>query len=277
MICYEGLPEFSLKALGENHLSKIFLPLIPAPELMENGFWSVPGTGARWSKGVQTFKAPYGHSLMNVFPLGSVGTSIAVLQEWKPVMESWDCYIEYKAGGRKDVADRELFDDMEKVALRFPGARKEVHSEDWHDARDLPVELVHLFFTVVDVEVIQIQNIKPTDCWATGIAHMDEHKEGVVRLLRAHEKYCDELESGLNDLTIGAFRDLYWTTRFPGHWESDGWAWKITVKRSGVGFSNVLPETCHVCGGSMVLYYGPPLGEPLDKDAVACPVCNRIL
>ena len=87
---------------------------------------------------------------------------------WRPVMESWRSFVEYRAGGELDVDGRALFVAERGIALRFPGAKKDVHTEKWRPSIHMPDWAARIRRRVVSVTVERVQDITEDDAVREG-------------------------------------------------------------------------------------------------------------
>ena len=89
-------------------------------------------------------------------------------ESWRPVMESWRSFVEYRAGGELDVDGRALFVAERGIALRFPGAKKDVHTEKWHPSNHMPDWAARIRRRVLSVTVERVQDITEEDAVREG-------------------------------------------------------------------------------------------------------------
>jgi hypothetical protein len=158
------------------------------------------------------------HELLDHCPYGVPGDRLWVRETWRPVMEAWRSYVEYKAdGGVMDVDGRELFTDLKRVALRFPGARKSVNSEAWHSSLHMPRWASRLTLELTDVKVERVQSISEGDAVAEGV-NWDGLADKTGLTTGAPTEAFAALWSSIN-----AKRG------YP--WEANPWTWALTFKR----------------------------------------------
>ena len=103
-------------------------------------------------------------------PYGKRSDRLWVREMWRPVIERWSSYIEYAAGG-PDLAnsDRDRMTGLSKVALRFPGARADIHSEAWHPSIHMPRWASRINLAITGIKVERVQDISEADILAEGI------------------------------------------------------------------------------------------------------------
>ena len=128
---------------------------------------------------------------------------------WRPVMESWRSFVEYRAGGELDVDGRALFVAERGIALRFPGAKKDVHTEKWHPSIHMPDWAARIRRRVLSVTVERVQDITEEDAV----------REGFTAGLWGNRdtRACGEFSATWDD--IYAERGLGWF--------SNPWVWRI--------------------------------------------------
>lgn len=113
---------------------------------------------------------PAGRDPVPDCPFGRVGDRLWVRETWRPCMEAWRSYVEYKAGGPElDNLDRDDLLTVKKLALRFPGAKKERKSEAWHPSLHMPRWASRLVLEVTGVRVERLQEISEEDAQAEGL------------------------------------------------------------------------------------------------------------
>lgn len=166
--------------------------------------------------------------LLSRCPYGVVGDRLAVKETWRPVMEAWRSYVEYRAdSGVMDVAGRELFTDLKRVALRFPGARKSVNSEAWHSSLHMPRWASRLTLEITDVRVERLQGITVEDIRAEGAIteEWDEWREDADSV---GLPMCSHIENE-RDVFEQIWDSINTKRGYP--WESNPWVWALTFKR----------------------------------------------
>lgn len=109
---------------------------------------------------------PAGRDPVPDCPHGKRGDRLWVRETWRPVMEAWCSYVEYKAGGPSLDVSRDDVGTVSKIALRFPGAKKERKSEAWHSSIHMPRWASRLAREIVSVRVDQLQAISEEDAVA---------------------------------------------------------------------------------------------------------------
>ena len=170
----------------------------PQPQL------SWPCLGPEFSVGGRDFRCPY----------GAPGDRLWVREAWRPVMETWRSYVEYGAGGEGAVPGREALEKMKRVALRFPGARKDVHSEAWHPSIHMPRWASRITLTVEAVRVERLQDISEEDARAEGVDPVTYHFGGPPVV-----SYRDGFEIAWRSIN-GA-----------DSWQANPWVWVINFSR----------------------------------------------
>ena len=132
-------------------------------------------------------------------PLGRAGDRLWVRETWRPVMESWRSFVEYGAGGELAATGHsDAMTKLTKVALRFPGGRKHIHSEQWHPSIHMPRWACRLVLPLVSVRVERVQDITEEDAKAEGVEPIGgSYREG----FRA------------------VWQDIY------GTWDANPWVW----------------------------------------------------
>jgi len=113
-------------------------------------------------------------------PLGETGDRLWVRETWRPVMESWRSFVEYSAGGELAATGHsDAMTKLTKVALRFPGGRKDIHSEKWHPSIHMPRWACRLVLPLVSVRVERVQDITEEDAEAEGVEQVGgSYREG---------------------------------------------------------------------------------------------------
>lgn len=135
---------------------------------------------------------------------------------WKPVMEAWSSFVEYRASGCMDVDGRSLFVADRGIALRFPGARKEIHSEKWHPSIHMPDWAARIRRAVVSVTVERLQAITDDDAVREGFKGQ-WHVNRLVIPSNAPPTPRDEFAAAWD--TIYAAKGL--------GWDVNPWVWRI--------------------------------------------------
>jgi len=103
-------------------------------------------------------------------PYGQPGDRLWVRETWRPVMESWRSFVEYAAGGTTlDNVNRDRLAPLTRLALRFPGARRDRNSEAWHPSIHMPRWASRISLEVKAVRVERLQDISEADILAEGV------------------------------------------------------------------------------------------------------------
>lgn len=158
-------------------------------------------------------------------PYGVVGDRLVVKETWRPVMEAWRSYVEYRASneGASDamkVDGRELFAKLKRVALRFPGARKSVNSEAWHSPLYMPRWASRITLELTDVRVERVQKISQTDALAEGVeAALDRPPHSTPK--DAFAALWDSINAKRGEAPRHA----------PYSWDANPWVFALTFKR----------------------------------------------
>ena len=140
-------------------------------------------------------------------------------ETWRPVMESWRSFVEYSAGGELAAAGHgdDAMTKLTKVALRFPGGREDIHSEQWHPSIHMPRWACRLVLPLVSVRVERVQDI--TDEAAEA--------EGIREWAKTDPKLCALRAAGfaVPNRPKFLFR-LCWISIYgEGSWDANPWVW----------------------------------------------------
>ncbi len=167
-----------------------------------------------YSDGIERAVFQRGDELMGVaFPCAT-GDTLIGRECWRPVMESWRSFVEYSAGGELDVDGRALFVAERGIALRFPGAKKDVHTEKWHPSIHMPDWAARIRRRVVSVTVERLQDISDADAVREGFP-TDRHGGTDAR----------------NDF-LCAWDDIYLNRGLAS--AVNPWVWRIEFERENV-------------------------------------------
>lgn len=94
-----------------------------------------------------------------ISPPCRIGGTLLCKEVWRPVVENYSSFIEYKAGNGTMTAN--VLNNATaamKLALRFPGAKQSRHSEAWHPAASMPKWACRLRFEVTDLAVTRLND-----------------------------------------------------------------------------------------------------------------------
>ena len=156
-------------------------------------------------------------------PYGAPGERLWCRETWRPVMESWRGYVEYAAGGENLNVTSDRLESLRRLALRFPGARKDRHSEAWRPSIHMPRWASRLTLEVLGVRVGRLQAITEEDARAEGIPRND-----IGRFLPPYPNTAGWMHA------LDAFPG-WWdaiTGRRPGcSWEANPWVWVVSFRR----------------------------------------------
>jgi len=160
-------------------------------------------------------------------PFGVAGDRLWVRETWRPVMEGWQSYVEYKAGRpRLDRVSREQIATVRKFAMRFAGADETRNSEAWHPSIHMPKWAARIWLDVVSVRVERLWALTEEDLPAEGIEALDGMFTEADTCLTA-KRMGVTIDSGL------LLFAMLWDEIYPQTpWVSNPWAWVVTFKRS---------------------------------------------
>ena len=165
---------------------------------------------------------PTAGTVHRVYPRVQVGDVLWCRETWRPVMESWASFVEYRAGGtRGEHGDR--FEGLNKIALRFPGARKDVHSEHWHPSIHMPRWASRLTLEVTGVRVERLQDISEADARAEGIP-TNEAGEFLAPERLAPWRFTTARDA------FAVWWDEFYGVGMVDSWEASPWVCAVTFK-----------------------------------------------
>ena len=153
-------------------------------------------------------------------PLGKAGDRLWVRETWRPVMESWRSFVEYSAGGELAAAGHgdDAMTKLTKVALRFPGGREDIHSEQWHSSIHMPRWACRLVLPLVSVRVERVQDITEEDAKAEGVEPV---------LMRGIGSYPEWMRPTMRE--VGGHQkafELLWKQIYgDALWDANPWVW----------------------------------------------------
>ncbi len=152
-------------------------------------------------------------------PLGEAGDRLWVRETWRPVMESWRSFVEYSAGGELAVAGHgdDALTKLTKVALRFPGGREDLHSEQWHPSIHMPRWACRLVMPLVSVRVERVQDITEEDAKAEGVERISAGP--------GWECWTGYGPSSSCKTARDSFRSLWISIYGEASWDANPWVW----------------------------------------------------
>jgi len=168
-------------------------------------------------------------------PLGQAGDRLWVRETWRPVMETWRSFVEYGAGGELSATGHaDAMTKLTKVALRFPGGREDIHSEQWHPSIHMPRWACRLVLPLVSVRVERVQDITEEDARAEGVPHNGDRPidkswcaaccgHGIVErfaLGMVSVDDCSECNSAKK-----LFRNIWISIYGQESWDANPWVW----------------------------------------------------
>lgn len=194
----------------------------------------------QWFDGYERGREPCGAATAEVnkpmrCPFGQPGDRLWVRETWRPVIERWSSYIEYAAGG-PDLAnsDRDRMTGLSKVALRFPGARADIHSEAWHPSIHMPRWASRINLAITGIKVERVQDISEADILADGVrVPANAGGEPLLRLTGKHpprEFLKDPLACTVSDLLRAEWASLWCEINGRESWDANPWVWAISFK-----------------------------------------------
>lgn len=157
-----------------------------------------------------------------VCPFGGVGDRLWGRETWRPVMESGRSFIEYAADNASLPVDRGQLAGQRKVALRFPGARAEVHSENWHPSIFMPRWASRMLDEITEVRIERVQSITDADAIAEGVESWAASDDG-MQMLR-------ELGFAVPTRPRFLFKLLWSKINGAESWEANPFAWCISFR-----------------------------------------------
>ncbi len=172
-----------------------------------------------------------------IYPRVRPGERIWVRETWRPAMEGYSSYVEYAAGGDTKRVDPDLYKGLKKIALRFPGARKEIQSENWHPSLLIPRWASRLILGVTAVRTERLNDISEADARAEGLSTLTKDggqtwKFGIPdRDGRPGEDDDGWHWSEWNVDPRKAYRLLWESINGPGSWDANPWVWVIEFRR----------------------------------------------
>ena len=180
-----------------------------------------------YSDGIERAVFQRGDELMGVaFPCAT-GDTLIGRECWRPVMESWRSFVEYSAGGELDVDGRALFVAERGIALRFPGAKKDVRTEKWHPSIHMPDWAARIRRRVVSVTVERLQDITEDDAVREGFGTSEELEEFFRNCAPPGSRMARPRDS------FEAAWDSIYAAKGLG-WGSNCWVWRIEFERENV-------------------------------------------
>lgn len=165
-------------------------------------------------------------------PYGAVGDRLWVRETWRPVVESWSCGVEYRAGARngEHVMNRLSSDAVEKLlawversggVLRLPGARREKHSERWRPSIHMPRWASRIVLEIVSVSAERLHAITNEEVFAEGVAEPCGGRWLAAGTATECASPRDAFATGWDHLNAD---------RAP--WASNPWVWVVGFKRA---------------------------------------------
>lgn len=170
-----------------------------------------------------------GDTTVGIRAPGATGDRLWVREAWRPVMEAWRSYVEYAAGGDLGVADRDRLGAIRKIALRFPGARKDRHSEAWHPSIHMPRWASRLTLEVTGVRVERLKDITDEDARAEGVVQVPS---GGYVVRGTKQDAAGMCHTSPVTAFAGAWDEVYGDGDHA--WEFDPWVWVVEFKRAEV-------------------------------------------
>jgi len=168
-------------------------------------------------------------------PYGPVGTVLGVRETWRAVMYDYQSQIEYASGSPALDVPPASFDELvklDKLALRFRGAKKERHSEAWRSPATMPSWAIRTHLRVESVRVCRVQGVTEDEAMLVGMVCGDETwHQGPNGAYRAdkHGWYVGHVR---HNAPTHAFRSTWDRTAKPGlEWGDDPWVWVGMMRR----------------------------------------------
>jgi hypothetical protein len=119
-----------------------------------------PGSGPDPCWHVPCLREDHDAAVHQIYPRVQVGDRIYAKETWRAVMEAYRSYVEYKAdGGNMKVLDRDMLAGLKKISLRFPGARKDRHSNAWRSPLHMPRWAARIVRPVTGVKAERVNEI----------------------------------------------------------------------------------------------------------------------
>ena len=152
-------------------------------------------------------------------PLGQAGDRLWVRETWRPVMETWRSFVEYSAGGELAAAGHgdDAMTKLTKVALRFPGGREDIHSEQWHPSIHMPRWACRLVLPLVSVRVERVQDITEDDAKAEGVERISAGPGWECWMGYGPSSSCKTARD--------SFRSLWISIYGQDSWDANPWVW----------------------------------------------------
>ncbi len=154
------------------------------------------------------------------FPgIPEAGDRLWVRETWRPVMESWRSFVEYSAGGELAAAGHgdDAMTKLTKVALRFPGGREDIHSEQWHPSIHMPRWACRLVLPLVSVRVERVQDITEEDAKAEGVERISAGPGWECWMGYGPSSSCKTARD--------SFRSLWISIYGQDSWDANPWVW----------------------------------------------------
>ena len=139
----------------------------------------------------------------------AVGDILWVRETWRPVMEAWCSFVEYRASGSVLDVHRDVMEATIRKsggALRFPGANQKYINENWRPSIHMPRWACRIFLRVAEVRAERLKSIACTD---------DHEAEG----FKTQSQFLD------------CWNDIYEAKGLGT--DVNPWVWAITFERCG--------------------------------------------
>lgn len=116
-------------------------------------------------------------------PLGQPGEVRFVKERWRPVMESYRSYVEYADGTERALlgADADKLANLKLIALHFPGARKDRHSDKWRSAASMPEWASRYLVRIEEVRAVRCDTILRHEIAMSGLDGPEFYKDWTRR------------------------------------------------------------------------------------------------